>query len=85
ATLTLREVLEYSSNVGISRLAERLPPDFLYSYMKKLHFADGRPMPAVTVAEPKLRPLSKWGAIEYANATFGQGFLITPLHLTAAY
>lgn len=84
-TLTLREVLEYSSNVGISRLAERLPPDFLYSYMKKLHFADGRPMPAVTVAEPKLRPLSKWGGIEYANATFGQGFLITPLHLTAAY
>ncbi|MCL6527197.1 MAG: penicillin-binding protein 2 [Thermaceae bacterium] len=85
SVLTLREVLEYSSNVGISRLAERLPPDFLYNYMKKLHLADGKPLPAVTVAEPRLRPLAKWGAIEYANATFGQGFLITPLHLTAAY
>ncbi|MBF6595638.1 MAG: penicillin-binding protein 2 [Thermaceae bacterium] len=83
--LTLTQVLEYSSNVGMSLLAERLPPDFLYTYMKKLHFADNRLLPGVSVAEPKLRPLPEWGAIEYANATFGQGFLITPLHLTAAY
>lgn len=85
ATLTLRQVLEYSSNVGMSRLAERLPRSFLYAYMKKLHFTDGRPMAAVAVAEPIVRPLPKWGPLEYANATFGQGFLITPLHLTAAY
>jgi cell division protein FtsI (penicillin-binding protein 3) len=29
--------------------------------------------------------VSRWGPAEYANATFGQGFLITPLHLTAAF
>jgi len=92
-TLTLSEVLKYSSNVGITTLAERLPRETLYNYFKKLHFLDEALLPplsyqpriAVQVAPPQVRPLHRWGPAEYANATFGQGFLVTPLHLAAAY
>lgn len=83
--LTLKEVLKYSSNVGISTLAERIKPAVLERYFTALHFKDPEPMPIVKVAAPRMRPASIWGEVEYANHTFGQGFLITPLHLTAAY
>jgi len=92
-TLTLSEVLKYSSNVGITTLAERIPRQTLYGYFQKLRFMDKELLPsisyqpriAVQVAPPQVRPLQRWGPAEYANATFGQGFMITPLHLAAAY
>lgn len=84
-TLTLAQVLHYSSNVGISRMAERLPYDILYKYFGKLHFTDPNPLKNISVMAPNVRPLKDWKQIVYVNATFGQGFLITPLHLTAAY
>ncbi len=92
-TLTLSEVLKYSSNVGITTLAERIPRETLYQFFKKMHFMDKELLPplsyqpriAVQVAAPNVRPVNRWGAAEYANATFGQGFLVTPLHLAAAY
>ncbi|MCS7068240.1 MAG: penicillin-binding protein 2 [Meiothermus sp.] len=92
-TLTLSEVLKFSSNVGITTLAERIPRETLYSFFKKMHFMDKELLPplsyqpriAVQVAAPQVRPVHRWGPAEYANATFGQGFLITPLHLAAAY
>lgn len=92
-TLTLSEVLKFSSNVGITTLAERIPRETLYNFFKKMHFMDAALLPplsyqpriAVQVASPYVRPVQRWGPAEYANATFGQGFLITPLHLAAAY
>ncbi len=92
-TLTLSEVLKFSSNVGITTLAERIPRETLFNFFKKMHFMDTALLPplsyqpriAVQVAAPQVRPVNRWGPAEYANATFGQGFLITPLHLAAAY
>lgn len=92
-TLSLSEVLRYSSNVGITTLAERISRQTLFRYFQKLHFLDEALLPplsrvpriAARVAAPRVRPVDRWGPAEYANATFGQGFLITPLHLAAAY
>ncbi len=84
-TLTLAEVLRYSSNVGISLLAEALPKETLYAYMARLHLTDADPLPGVRVAAPTVKPPREWSQAAYANHTFGQGFLITPLHLAAAF
>ncbi len=80
---TLEEILAHSSNVGISLLAERIPKATLHRYFEKLHLADGRIL-AGLVARPLFPSLERWGPVEYANATFGQGFAVTPLHLAAA-
>ncbi len=84
-TLTLAEVLRYSSNVGISLLGERIPQATFYRYMEALHLTDPNPLPGVRVAAPLVPPLGAWSRAGYANHTFGQGFLVTPLHLAAAY
>ncbi|RIH90767.1 putative peptidoglycan D,D-transpeptidase PenA [Calidithermus terrae] len=83
--LTLAEVLKYSSNVGISKLAAGMDRRKLYATMEQLHFTDPRPMPGARLEQPKVRRPELWGPTEYVNATFGQGFLITPLHLVAAF
>ncbi len=83
--LTLAEVLRYSSNVGISLLAEALPKQVFYHYMERLHLTDPTPLPGVRVASPIVTSPRTWSPAAYANHTFGQGFLITPLHLTAAF
>jgi len=85
SVLTLAEVLRYSSNVGISLLAEALPKQVFYRYMERLHLTDPTPLPGVRVASPVVTPPRTWSPAAYANHTFGQGFLITPLHLTAAF
>lgn len=82
--LTLKQVLEYSSNVGISLLAERMAEKTFYKYLLELGLNQSKLMPGVWVARPQVRRLERWGPVEYANATYGQGFLVTPLHLTAA-
>jgi cell division protein FtsI (penicillin-binding protein 3) len=83
--LSLAEVLRYSSNVGISKFADRLDSGVLYKYFDKLHLSDPQPLSQVYVASPNVRNFRKTRGIEYANATFGQGFSVTPLHLTAAF
>jgi len=83
--LTLAEVLKYSSNVGISSLAEAVPMGVFYTYMQRLHLTDPEPLPGVRVAPPLVKPPRSWSKAAYANHTFGQGFLITPLHLAAAF
>ncbi|MGQ9735474.1 MAG: peptidoglycan D,D-transpeptidase FtsI family protein [Thermaceae bacterium] len=82
--LTLKEVLQYSSNVGISILAEGLPKEVFFSYMENLHLTDPHLLGAVRVGRPVYTPPKTWSRVAYANHTFGQGFLITPLHLAAA-
>lgn len=83
--LTLKSVLGYSSNVGISLLAERMSPTTLYGYFSRLHFTEKVRLPGVWSARPQVRAPANWGPVEFANATYGQGFLVTPLHLTAAF
>ncbi|WP_234553483.1 peptidoglycan D,D-transpeptidase FtsI family protein [Thermus caliditerrae] len=83
--LTLAEVLKYSSNVGISSLAEAVPMGVFFTYMQRLHLTDPEPLPGVRVAPPLVKPPRNWSKAAYANHTFGQGFLITPLHLAAAF
>lgn len=83
--LTLEEVLRYSSNVGISLLAERLPKETFFAYMEALGLTRADLLPGIRVAAPLFQPPEKWSRVAYANHAFGQGFLITPLHLAAAY
>ncbi len=83
--LTMAQVLEYSSNVGMSTLIQRTTPEVLYSFYKKIHLDDPDILPGIYVDSPIIRPPQDWSAIRFANAAFGQGLSITPLHLAVAF
>ena len=91
ATFTLREILDQSSNVGISLATEQMGFDELYNHIVKynLHSTTGVDYPGEgeegTDALGMLAPLEQWSAVQAYNVSFGQGVSVTPLQMTRFY
>ncbi|MXP66845.1 peptidoglycan glycosyltransferase FtsI [Pantoea sp. Nvir] len=83
--LTLTEILQKSSNVGVSRLALAMPPSaLLETYVR---FGLGKPTNLGLVGESSgLYPQKqRWSDIERATFSFGYGLMVTPLQLVRVY
>lgn len=91
ATFTLREILDQSSNIGISLATEQMGFDELYNHIVKynLHSTTGVDYPGEgeegTDALGMLAPLEQWSAVQAYNVSFGQGVSVTPLQMTRFY
>lgn len=83
--LDLTSILGYSSNVGISTLAERMPAERLYEYLSAYGFGQPSPISGASAAKGRLRDWQDWGEIGRATASFGQGFSTTTLGLATAF
>src|SRR5215204_2494148 len=83
--LTPAGVLEHSSNVGATKIAQELGGRRLYGYMRAFGF--GKPTGVDLWGEdvgivPAYRD---WSGISIGNIPFGQGFTVTPLQLVSGY
>jgi cell division protein FtsI (penicillin-binding protein 3) len=85
ATLTTKQVLRYSSNVGMSHIVEHFPNGLLYNYLSAYGFGQQMPMPTVQAGSGALQPLRKWDDVVRTTNAFGQGMSSTTLQLAAAY
>src|SRR5215211_3953236 len=83
--LTPGGVLEHSSNVGATKIAQELGGKQLYSYMRAFGF--GKPTGVDLWGEDLgIVPAYKdWSGISIGNIPFGQGFTVTPLQLVSGY
>jgi cell division protein FtsI (penicillin-binding protein 3) len=83
--LTPAGVLEHSSNVGATKIAQELGGRKLYGYMRDFGF--GKPTGVDLWGEDfGLVPAYKdWSEISIGNIPFGQGFTVTPLQLVSGY
>lgn len=82
-TLTLTEVLQYSSNVGMVHLMAKLDPQRYFDWLLKLGFGKptGIELPAEGIAQLKDPEQFVRSRIEPATTSFGQGFATTPLQM----
>ncbi len=81
--LTLSEVVQHSSNIGIVQVAQDLGPAKQKEFLKKLGLFE--PLP-IALAENRAPELPRqWGPVETATVSYGHGISVTPLHLLAAY
>ncbi len=81
--LSLSEVVQHSSNIGIVQIAEELGVEAQKKYLEKLGMFDALP---ITLAEKRGPELPrKWGPVEAATVSYGHGISVTPLHLLVAY
>ncbi len=82
--MSLTQILAYSSNIGMVKIIQTMPPKTYYNWLKKIGL--GRktetdlPFEASSTLRGEKDFLSK--RIEPATASFGQGFSLTPLQLT---
>ncbi len=80
--LTASEVLVYSSNIGASKIAQKVGAVEMYGYYNKLNFFK----PLDVEVSNKYSPVKLKGFSEanLAAASFGHGIAVSPLHVAAA-
>lgn len=83
--LTVAQVIQKSSNVGISKIALSFPADELWKMYNGLGF--GTPLKLGFPGEVggRLRPAKSWRPIEQATMSYGHGISVTLIQLARAY
>ncbi len=81
--LSITQVLEYSSNVGMVHIMEKLKRQDYYDFLKKLGIGEitGTDLPFETPGQVKDKQQFVDYVIEAATTSFGQGFSVTPLQM----
>lgn len=83
--ISAADVFKYSSNIGTVKIARRIGKEALWNALDRFGF--GRPTSIGLPGERRgiLRPVSRWGEIEFATHAFGQGLTVTPVQLATGF
>jgi cell division protein FtsI (penicillin-binding protein 3) len=81
--LTVPQILEYSSNIGMVRVIQQMKPDIYYSWLERLGLGQkvAIDLPFEVPGQIKSRRQFTSSLVEPATAAFGQGFALTPIQL----
>ena len=82
--ITFSDVIRVSSNIGASKIGELLGREKYHSYLKKFGFGEKTGIDLPGESSGKVLPHKKWGKIELATISFGQGISVTTLQLVTA-
>ena len=83
--LTVAQVIQKSSNVGISKIALSLPAQDLWKMYDSLGFGSPLKLGFPGEVGGRLRPFRAWRPIEQATMSFGNGISVTLIQLARAY
>src|SRR5207244_12606683 len=83
--LSFAEVIQFSSNIGATKVGERLGRDRYNRYLRAFGFGSrtGIELPGETPGI--MRPVESWSLIDLATLSFGQGVSVTPLQMATAF
>ncbi len=83
--LTARGVIEESSNIGMSKLAQRINNDTYYKYLRAFGFGNYTSINLPGEVRGLLRKPNEWTPVMKAFMSFGYGITVTPIQLVTAY
>lgn len=84
-TLTFRDVIAKSSNVGTIKTSLRLSNASFYAMIRAFGFGRTSGIDLPGESPGLLMPVARWPALAKAYISFGQGISITPLQLALAF
>jgi len=82
--LTVREIIEHSSNIGIAKVAQTLGEELLYGYIRSFGFGSLTGIDLPGEVRGILRPPSRWSAVSLSSIPMGQEIAVTPMQLICA-
>lgn len=82
--LTMTQVLEHSSNVGMVYVEKLLGKDAFVKFIKDVGFGTPTNIDLEDESTPIARSDKDWKEIDLATASFGQGIAVTPLQMVRA-
>ena len=83
--LTMEKVVEYSSNIGMIKLSQKLPANTLFRYLKGFGFGERTGVGLKGETSGLLRQPAKWSGLSKASVSIGQEISVTALQIVAAY
>jgi len=83
-SLTIREVVKYSSNIGCVKVSEKLGKERFYKYIRDFGFGAKTGIDLTGEASGLLRPVSNWTRVDTSTIAFGQGISVTAIQLLTA-
>jgi cell division protein FtsI (penicillin-binding protein 3) len=83
-SLTVHDVVKFSSNIGAAKIAAILGPEILYDALKKFGFGEITGIDCPAESSGQLRDYHAWRTIDNATIAFGQGVTVTPIQLVTA-
>jgi cell division protein FtsI (penicillin-binding protein 3) len=82
--LTVPEVLKYSSNIGASKISERMDPERFHDTIRAFGFGTKTGIELVGEVWGILPPKAGFKGIRRATVSFGQGISVTPIQMATA-
>jgi cell division protein FtsI (penicillin-binding protein 3) len=79
------KIIQYSSNIGVTKVAEKLKRDRYFGYIEKFGFGRLTGVDLPGEVPGAVRSPDRWAPIDLATHAFGQGIAVTPLQLAMAY
>jgi len=83
--LPFSKILQVSSNIGFTKVAEKVKKDRYHRYIEKFGFGQLTGIDLPGEVPGLVRKPESWSAIDLATHAFGQGISTTPLQLIMAY
>jgi cell division protein FtsI (penicillin-binding protein 3) len=83
--LNVTNILKYSSNIGVSKIAKHLGRDLFYQYIRKFGFGQETGIPLPVEAAGSVPPPFRCSEHTQSAMAFGQAISVTPLQLATAY
>ncbi|HLY37054.1 MAG TPA: penicillin-binding protein 2, partial [Candidatus Binatia bacterium] len=83
--LNFAEVIQYSSNIGATKVGDRLGAERYYRYLRAFGFGARTGVELPGESPGIMRPVDTWARIDLATHSFGQGVSVTPMQMVAAF
>ncbi len=82
--ITMAQILEYSSNVGMVLVEQKMGKNMMLKYLHAYGIGETTGIDLQEESSPELRPDRDWKNIDLATAAFGQGIAVTPIQMVRA-
>ena len=83
--LTVNQVMQKSSNVGVSKMALTLPPEEMWGMFNAVGFGQLPRLGFPGEVAGRVRPWKNWRPIEQATMSYGHGISVSLIQLARAY
>ncbi len=83
-SLSVGEILKYSSNIGAAKIGSRLGPERLSGYLKNFGFGEKSEVDVPGEVAGYMREQGRWFGVDLATISFGQGISVSAVQLLTA-
>jgi cell division protein FtsI (penicillin-binding protein 3) len=83
-TLSLEEIMKYSSNIGAAKVGHKVGPAYLYDKLEEFGFGEKLGIDCPGETPGSLLPMARWTEIDAVTICFGQGVSVSALQLAVA-